>query len=121
MKYVLMFTSTPERDKAVSTERAQEVYAEVYDWFVKNAAVMDEAGAELQPVETAKTVRHGADAPVEIDGPFTGTGEAVGGFTVVDVADMDAALALARSWPMLVFPGTSVEVRPAVTDYSQFE
>ena len=35
--------------------------------------------------------------------------------------DLDAALALARTWPMLELPGTSVEVRPMVTDYSQFE
>jgi hypothetical protein len=56
-----------------------------------------------------------------VDGPFTEAREAVGGFSVIDVPDLDAALALARSWPMLDLPGTSVEVRPMVTDYSQFE
>ncbi len=121
MKYVLMFTSTPERDAQIPPERAQEVYTEVYQWFQRNSAVIDEAGAELMPVDTAMTVRYGDGGPVDVDGPFTEAREAVGGFTVVDVPDRDAALALARTWPMLVFPGTSVEVRPVVTDYSQFE
>ena len=121
MKYVIMFTSTPELDAAVPPERAQEVYARVYEWFAEHDAAITDAGAELQPVETATTVRHGADGPVVVDGPFTEAREAVGGFSVIDVPDLDAALALARSWPMLDLPGTSVEVRPMVTDYSQFE
>lgn len=121
MKYVLMFTSTPERDAQIPPEQAQEVYGEVYRWFQEHSAVFSEEGAELKGVETAKTVHHGANGPVDVDGPFTEAREAVGGFTVIDVPDMDAALALARTWPMLVFPGTSVEVRPMVTDYSQFE
>ncbi|WP_223171044.1 YciI family protein [Microbacterium sp. NIBRBAC000506063] len=108
-------------DAAVPPERAQEIYAQVYEWFQQNAAVFAEAGAELQSVETASTVRHRAGGPVIVDGPFTEAREAVGGFAVVDVPDRDAALALARTWPMLVLPGTSVEVRPMVTDYSQFE
>ncbi len=121
MKYVLMFTSTPADDAAVPPERAAEVYRQVYEWFQEHSAVIDDSGAELQPVETASTVRHGAEAPVIVDGPFTEAREAIGGFTVIDVPDREAALALARTWPMLVLPGTSVEVRPMVTDYSQFE
>ncbi len=121
MKYVLMFTSTPELDAAVPPERAQEVYGRVYQWFEEHDAEISDGGAELQPVTTATTVRHGGSGPVLVDGPFTEAREAVGGFSVIDVEDIDAALALARSWPMLDLPGTSVEVRPMVTDYSQFE
>lgn len=121
MKYVIMFTSTPELDAAVPAQRAQEVYGRVYEWFGEHAAVITDSGAELQPAETATTLRHGSDGPVVVDGPFTEAREAVGGFSVIDVPDLDAALALARSWPMLDLPGTSVEVRPMVTDYSQFE
>ena len=40
---------------------------------------------------------------------------------MIDVPDLDAALDLAKSWPMLEFPGVCVEVRPMVVDYSQFE
>lgn len=121
MKYVIMFTSTPEHDAAVPPETAQEIYGRVYQWFQDNAAAIEDSGAELQPVHTATTVRHGEGGPVVVDGPFTEAREAVGGFSVIDVPDLDAAIALARSWPMLEIPGTSVEVRPVVTDYSQFE
>jgi hypothetical protein len=45
----------------------------------------------------------------------------VGGFTIIDVPDLDAAVALTRTWPSLGLPGHSVEIRPMVVDYSQFE
>ena len=121
MKYVLMFTSTPELDAAVPPERAQAVYGRIYQWFADNAEHIDDAGAELQPLDTATTVKHGGDAPVVADGPFSEAKEVIGGFSVLDVDDLDEAIAIARTWPMLDLPGTSVEIRPMVTDYSQFE
>lgn len=121
MKYVIMFTSTPELDAAVPPERAQEVYARVYEWFGRNEAKIADGGAELQPAHTATTVTHGPEGPVVADGPFSEAKEVVGGFSVLDVDDLDEAIAIARSWPMLELPGTSVEIRPMVTDYSQFE
>lgn len=121
MKYVIMFTSTPEHDAAVEPEVAQDVYGRVYTWFQDNDAQIADGGAELQPVDTATTVRHAAQGPVVVDGPFTEAREAVGGFSIIDVPDLDAAIALVRTWPMLELEGTSVEIRPMVTDYSQFE
>ena len=52
--------------------------------------------------------------PLFTDGPFIESKEVVGGFTIIDVPDLDAALAMAKSWPALKFPGVSVEVRPIV-------
>ncbi|MFH8250908.1 YciI family protein [Microbacterium sp. B2969] len=121
MKYVIMFTSTPELDAAVPPERAQEVYTRVYEWFGEHDAKISDGGAELQPVDTATTVTHGAGGPVVADGPFSEAKEVVGGFSVLDVADLDEAIAIVRTWPMLDLPGNSVEIRPMVTDYSQFE
>jgi hypothetical protein len=40
---------------------------------------------------------------------------------VIEVPDMDAAIALTKTWPPLEFPGVAVEIRPMVEDYSQFE
>ena len=34
---------------------------------------------------------------------------------------MDAAIAIAKSWPPLELPGVALEIRPMVEDYSQFE
>ena len=121
MKYVIMFTSTPELDAAVPAERAEQVYRQVYDWFGEHSEQISDSGAELQPVTTATTVTHGDGAPVVADGPFSEAKEVIGGFSVLDVDDLDAAIAIVKTWPMLQLPGTSVEIRPMVVDYSHME
>jgi len=121
VKYVIMFTSTPELDAAVSPEHAEQVYRRVYEWFGTHADQISDSGAELQPVTTATTVTHDGGAPVVTDGPFSEAKEVIGGFSVLDVADLDAAIAIVKTWPMLELPGTSVEIRPMVVDYSHME
>jgi hypothetical protein len=121
MKYVLMFTSRPDLAANADPEAAQAVYKRVYEWFEENSDVLAEGGAELLGVETATTVKHGDDGPLVVDGPFNEAKEIVGGFTVLDVKDLDQAIAITRSWPMLEQPGVAVEIRPMVEDYSQFE
>jgi hypothetical protein len=118
MKYVLMYTSEPTLLAEVDPEKIQEVYGKVYAWFQEHGAVMADSGAELQGVETATTVKHGG---VVVDGPFNEAKEVVGGFSVIDVPDMDAAIELVKTWPQLEFPGVAIEIRPVVEDYSQFE
>lgn len=115
MKYVLMFTNRPDLDEAIPAERAEQVYGEIYGWFEKHASSMAAGGAELQPVATATTVKRGDDgAPVVVDGPFSEAKEVVGGFCILDVADLDAAIAITRDWPALALPGVAVEIRPIV-------
>ena len=121
MKYVIMFTSDPELDAALPPEKMQEDYTRIYQWFVDNADKISDGGAELQPVETATTVKHGENGAVVVDGPFSEAKEVIGGFSIIDVPDMDAAIALVRTWPSLDLPGSAVEIRPMVTDSSQFE
>jgi hypothetical protein len=72
------------------------------------------AGGELQPAETATTVRRtfgGGDTIV--DGPFAETKEALAGFYVVEAADLDAALAIVAAMPI---PAGAFEVRPLARD-----
>jgi len=121
MKYVLMFTSRPDLDDAVDPELSGRVYQQIFEWFTEHGSQITEQGAELHPVSSATTVKHGDGGPVVVDGPFNEAKEVIGGFTVIDVPDLDAAVALGRSWPMLQLPGNAVEIRPVVEDYSQFE
>ncbi|GAA4349858.1 YciI family protein [Angustibacter luteus] len=116
MKYVIMFTSEPAQLADVPAERLEAIYGEVYTWFDKYGPSFADGGAELQPVTTATTVKAGRDGgePVVVDGPFSEAKEVVGGFSILDVEDLDAAIAIARTWPYLVLPGISVEVRPIV-------
>ena len=46
-----------------------------------------------------------------MDGPFMEAKESIGGYGIVEVDDLDAAIALARSWPAR---GHKVEIRPIV-------
>ncbi|HYN96542.1 MAG TPA: YciI family protein [Pilimelia sp.] len=119
MKYVLMFTDAgPAAWEAAGEARSKEVYEEMFTWFAEHGAAgrIVNAGAELQPVTTATTVRTGeaGTAPVVVDGPFLETKEVIGGFCIVDVPDLDAAVALASTWPGLQVGNTAVEVRPIV-------
>src|SRR6195256_6245106 len=57
------------------------------------------AGEALQPIETATTVRVQNGETLLTDGPFVDAKEHVGGFTVVEVDDLDAALAIAARIP----------------------
>jgi hypothetical protein len=67
-------------------------------------------GNELQGSETATAIRpDGADGFVVTDGPFAETKEALGGFYLIEAADLDAAIAIAKQVPM---PTGGVEVRP---------
>lgn len=68
-------------------------------------------GEALAPTSAATTVRPQPDGDALVtDGPFAETKEALGGFYVVEAADLDAALAFAKALPT----SGCVEVRPVV-------
>lgn len=122
MKYVLMFTSRPDLDAAVPEEEQQQTYTAMFAWFEKYASVIVDSGAELTGPETATSVRTGEDgAALVVDGPFSEAKESIGGFSVIEVPDLDAAIAMVKEWPAIGRPGVAVEIRPMVEDYSQFE
>jgi hypothetical protein len=70
-------------------------------------------GAELQPGANATTVRVENGSPLLTDGPYAETKEVLGGFYLIDVADLDAALEFAAKVPAARLGG-QVEVRPLV-------
>jgi hypothetical protein len=122
MKYVLMFTSRPDLDAAVPPEQQQQTYAAIFEWFQKHGSVITDSGAELKGPETATSVKTGENGEVVVvDGPFSEAKESIGGFSVIDVPDLDAAIAIVKDWPALGLPGVAIEIRPMVEDYSQFE
>jgi hypothetical protein len=76
------------------------------------------AGEGLQPTATATTVRVTDGRTITTDGPFAETKETLGGFYLVEAADLDEAITYAA-----MIPGAkngSVEIRP-ILDYAVFE
>jgi hypothetical protein len=67
--------------------------------------------ARLLPTTAATTLRKDQDPPLVIDGPFAETKEQLLGFYVLDCADLDEALGIARDLGQ-VNPGGSYEIRP---------
>jgi hypothetical protein len=67
-------------------------------------------GNALTPSETATTIRRDGDTVAVTDGPFLETKEALGGYYLIEAADLDAALAIAKQVPFGT--GSGVEVRP---------
>jgi hypothetical protein len=71
------------------------------------------AGKALHPTSTATTLRMKEGQVVSSDGPFAETKEQLGGFYLIEAADLDEAMKWAGKMPNLA-DGGSVEVRPVV-------
>ena len=99
-----------ELDEAVLAEgqRAMSAYAAT----LHEAGVL--VGAEILQHSASSTTVTVADGQVRIqDGPFADTKEQLGGTFVIDVADLDAAIAWAKQAPAAGW-GT-IEIRPGAT------
>ncbi len=70
--------------------------------------------ARLLPTTAATTLRKDSEPPLVIDGPFAETKEQLLGFYVVDCADLDGALEVARDLGR-ANPGGAYEIRPIGT------
>jgi len=79
----------------------------VQQWFAENQDKITHH-ARLMPPGAATTLRLDRGEPLVTDGPFVEGKEVVSGFTEVEVADLDEALRLAKSWPGCPV----VEIRP---------
>jgi hypothetical protein len=65
----------------------------------------------LLPTTAATTLRKKGDETLVIDGPFAETKEQLLGFYIIDVADLDAALEVAKRISV-ANPGSTYEIRP---------
>ena len=70
-------------------------------------------GEQMQPPETATTVRVEDGKTLTTDGPFVAVKEALGGYLFFEADDLDSAIELASRIPAARFGG-AVEVRPVV-------
>lgn len=69
------------------------------------------ASLRLLPTTAATTLRKSQEPPLVLDGPFAETKEQLLGFYLVDAADLDDALAIARELAA-ANPGGAYEIRP---------
>lgn len=116
MKYMLLIYNNPTEEPTYGTP---EFDAMMGGFFAANEKMQADgvlAGGEgLKGIETATSLRIKSGKVETMDGPFAETREHLGGYYVVDVPDLDAALKYAALLPSANF-GT-IEVRPLM-DYN---
>lgn len=111
MKYMFMIFGSEAGRQAYSKEANNEMFAAygAYTKAMRDAGVMV-AGDPLQPTSTATTVRVAKGKTQVLNGPYAETKEQLGGYYIVDVPDLDAALSWAARCPGA--SAGSIEVRP---------
>jgi hypothetical protein len=111
MKFMLLLHDDEAAWLAMSEAEQGEVLAQhmAYAEALEKAGVML-GGEPLDPAASAKIVRGGAIQ----DGPYADTKEQLGGFYIIETADIDQAVEWARQCP--VSSAGAVEVRP-IADY----
>jgi len=115
MKYMLLIHQgtaptprAPEEWARVPEEEQKAVYA---DYQAINQTPGVSPGLQLEPPETATTVRVEDGRTLTTDGPFVAVKEAIGGYFLFDADDLDAAIEIAARVPAARMGG-AVEVRP---------
>lgn len=114
MQFLILAT---EDDAAFGSRDDAELSGPYWDSWMGYIAALTESGVlvgagGLQPPWTATTLQLRDGRRLVQDGPYADTKEQLGGYFVVDVPDLDAALAWAERCPSASY--ASVEVRPLI-------
>ena len=111
MQYILMlYVNEAGWPKLTKAEQEQGVAAyTAYTEALKKAGVLA-GNNRLQSASAATTVRLANGKPQVLDGPYADSKEQLGGFHIIEVADLDAALSWAARSPTSLHG--VVEVRP---------
>lgn len=116
MEYMLLCCIDEEHWEGLDEEERDGVMRDYGAWVQQ----LDDSGnhvlsARLQPSTAAATVRGKGRKPSVMDGPFAETKEQIGGFHLVNAANLEDAVAVAERIPTLRVGGT-VEVRPLMAE-----
>ena len=111
-QYMLMFVGNDDEWADQPKDDLANAYAAIGKWWddLEKKGVI-KSGGELDHQKTASTVRRVNGRMKVSDGPFIESKEHVGGYALISVPDLDAAIAVAKSWPGR---SATVEVRPIV-------
>ena len=110
MQYALMIYADPGYRETLSDAEREAEHAE---YLALADDVHGVAGARLQPVETATCVRVVGGRTLMTDGPFADTKEVLGGFCLIEAANLDEAIEFAARIPA-ARTGGAIEIRPVM-------
>ena len=113
MKYLLLMMCDERKLAALSTEDAkilEDVSVDYGEMLFQRGQLLSTYA--LQPTHTATTVRVQQGKVLVTDGPFAETNEQVGGYLLIEAADLNEAIAIAAKQPGVVYGGC--EIRPVI-------
>ena len=110
MKYVMLIADETGYWESLSEQKRAQTFDRIGQWWgelsQKGTIV---GGHQLQPPQTATTVKvHGGKAEVA-DGPLYAK-DALGGYGILEVANLDEAIGVVKTWP----GAARLELRPIV-------
>lgn len=113
-KYLVLIYGDEQRWDAMSPQERQQI-DDGHRAFQARAGAAVLAAGELEPTGTATSLRAGSgERRTVTDGPFLETKEALGGFYLLEAADLDEAISLAGGLAEVSHDHSGVEVRPLV-------
>jgi hypothetical protein len=116
MQYMILIYGEPALEPGYGTpefEQMMAAFGKVSETLNSDGVLR--GGEGLQGIETATSLRIRGGKVETMDGPFAETREHLGGYYIVDVPNLDAALKYAAMIPVAEW-GT-IEVRPLM-DYN---
>jgi hypothetical protein len=112
MKYLLMCCFEEKRWEELPQPQRDKIMDDYQGWeqeLVQSGHFL--AGVKLGPSSATTTVRLKNGRPAMTDGPFAETKEQLGGYHLIECANLDEAIAIAMRIPTLP-AGGAIEVRP---------
>jgi hypothetical protein len=116
-EYMLLFRG-PQWDKGLSPQELQQVMDKVMAWAERLQGQGKARGG--QPLGAQGRIVSGKKGGFVADGPFAESKEAIGGYLVLRADDLNEAVEIARSNPMLEY-GVTIEVRPVLAECPVFQ
>ena len=116
-EYLLLFRGS-SWDKGLSPEQLQKAMDQFMAWFER---LKQQGKVKVgQPLERTGKIVSGKNGRIVADGPFAESKEAIGGYFLLQVDDLDEAVEIAKACPVLEY-GSSVEVRPVAEECPTFQ
>ena len=84
------------------------LFQQLAEWQAEHRTSFVDQGYRLGRAQAGTTLRHQDGQVIITDGPCVEGGEVVGGYSIVDMPDLDRALRIARAFPAC----PTVEIRP---------
>jgi hypothetical protein len=107
-QYLLLGRGT-HWDKGLSPEEIQQIMSRANAWFER---ISRQGKAKAgQPLAHEGKIVSGKKGQTVTDGPFAESKEAIAGYVLLQVNDLDEAVEIAKEWPILEIHGVSIEVR----------